>query len=146
MMIAAERPAIAADTPEALREMLAAALKSLASPEHPATEQIVLDPALLAADDAAAAVLERLSRKVEVGRRLLAAYIDGFGKPVDDRPVRAEVSTYLACLFVFAGLARGDWKFLNTAMKMQDGILIDRPITLPAAFESALHISLGEAP
>lgn len=146
MTIAAERPVVTAGTPEALREMLAAALKSLASPEQPATEGIILDPALLTADDAAVAVLEQLSRKVEVGRRLRAAYIDGFGKPVDDRPVRAEVSTYLACLFVFAGLVRGDWKFLNTAMKMQDGILIDRPIALPAAFESALRVSLGEAP
>ncbi|WP_377845042.1 hypothetical protein [Bosea sp. UC22_33] len=145
MTIAAERPAATADTLKTLREMLAAVRASLVSPELPATEVIVLDPALLTADDAAAAVLEQLSRKVEVGRRLRAAYIDGFGKPVDDRPVRVDVSTYLACLFMFVGLARGDWKFLNTAMKMQDGILVDKPITLPAAFESALRVSLGEA-
>ena len=144
-MTAADGPTLAKGDREALREALAAALETLRSPQLPATERIVLDPALLAADDAAAAALERLSRKVEVGRRLLAAYADGFGKPVDSQPVRADVLPYLASLFVFAGLARGDWKFLNTAMKMQDGILIDRPVTLPDAFDRALRVCLDEA-
>ena len=144
-MTAADRPSLAKDDREALREALAAALETLRSPQFSATERIVLDPALLAADDAAAAVLERLSRKVEVGRRLLAAYADGFGKQVDSQPVRADVLPYLASLFVFVGLARGDWKFLNTAMKMQDGILVDRPVTLPDAFDRALRACLDEA-
>ena len=85
-MTAADRPSLAKDDREALREALAAALETLRSPQFSATERIVLDPALLAADDAAAAVLERLSRKVEVSRRLLAAYADGFGKPVGSQP------------------------------------------------------------
>lgn len=144
-MTAADPPALANGERDGLREVLAAALATLRSPQPSATERIVLDPALLAADDTAAAVLERLSRKVEVGRRLLAAYADGVGKPIDSKPVRAEVLPYLASLFVFVGLARGDWKFLNTAMKMQDGILVDRPVTLPGAFDHALRVCLDEA-
>jgi hypothetical protein len=129
------------DTLEAMRSRFAADPQVSGA----ATAALILDGAILDVDDRAAATLELLSRKVEVGRVLRAAYAGGLGAAVGEDVVPPAIATYLAALFVHAGLSRRDWKFINTAVKMEHGILTGMPIVLPDAAALALRCALGEA-
>jgi hypothetical protein len=106
---------------------------------------IILDEALTSADDNAAAILEQLARKVEVGKRLRASYLGGLGASIEDVPADPAVVQYLGALFVYVGLTRGDWKLLNTAMKMEGGIVDGRAVDLPTSASAALEFAIGEA-
>ncbi|MFO1149360.1 MAG: hypothetical protein U1E62_13375 [Alsobacter sp.] len=148
MTTGSDIPAVPPDVMGALRDMLEAMRAGLAADlqvRGSATAAIILDAALLDAGDEAAATFESLSRKVEVGRALRAAYAGGLGAALVEDVVPPAIATYLAALLVHAGLSRRDWKFINTAVKMEDGILTGLPVVLPGAAGFALRCVLGEA-
>lgn len=75
----------------------------------------------LADDDAA--ILERLSKKVEVVRRLSAVYAPDLSTVVDRSPVSADVAVALCGVYLATAFQRRDLKWLNTSLKMLDGCL-----------------------
>lgn len=148
MTIAADLPSIDAGQVVALRASLEEMRRNcLVHPEisKAPTARLVLDAALLDTTEASVDVLEALTRKVEVGRELRIAYKDGLGAAISGERVHVEIARYLAALFVFAGLARADWKFLNAALKMEGGILNEGRVELPEPFERTLRHVLGES-
>jgi hypothetical protein len=66
--------------------------------------------------------LDRLAKKVEVVRRVDDFYANGWLPHADARPVEPPVLTSIHLLFAAAGIASGDFKWVNTALKMCDGI------------------------
>lgn len=95
-------------------------------------------------DDVTAATLEILARKVEVGRRLRRCYSADLARPVSDEPVQPAFCVALAAAFVHFGLLRQDWKWINTALKMDYGILEEPAYAAPAEIARLLDAALEE--
>lgn len=68
-------------------------------------------------------VLERLCKKIEVPRRLYAFYELDLSKASGDDEVHGAYITYLCCLYLYSAAAFHDFKHLNTALKLLDGVL-----------------------
>lgn len=83
-------------------------------------------------------VLEKLSKKVEVSRRLRLFYSADLSKPLGDEVLAPGYAESLAAAFLHFGLVRGDWKWLNTVLKMEWGILLSPAFALPDALSPIL--------
>lgn len=103
-----------------------------------ATEPFIasLDPATPAACDRV--TLERLSRKAEVARKLYRSYQPDLSKPASQEPARPEFALYLAVYYLHAGCALGDWKWINTGVKMTEGIVEVPVLQVPEAVKDAV--------
>lgn len=77
-------------------------------------------------------VLYRLSRKIEVARRLCRAYSADLARPVDAAPLAPAALEGLCALFLAWSAFHGDPRFLNTVLKVEAGILAAPAVTLPA--------------
>ena len=84
--------------------------------------------------------LERLTRKIEVARKLYQAYQPDLSKATSDVPARSEFAVYLAIYYLHAGYSLGDWKWINTGVKMTEGILLVPALDVPAELKSVLAL------
>jgi hypothetical protein len=98
-----------------------------------------------ALDEEAAATLETLARKIEVGRRLRLAYSDDLAKPAGDEMAEPAFARALAAAFTHFGMLRQDWKWINTALKMEWGILQEPAFQMPETVGRILASLLEEA-
>jgi hypothetical protein len=89
-------------------------------------------------------VLERLAKKVEVARRLCRSYTEDMGKPLDATPIAPGYAEALAAAFFHHGLLRKDWKWINTVLKLDWGILIAPAFQMPDDLPGLLVDFLGE--
>ena len=83
------------------------------------------------------AMLEHLTRKVEVARRLWAFYEEDLSRPVERVPVHEAYAHHLCAIFLATAAVTADFKFLNTALKMLDGFLIEPAIAREARLAEA---------
>jgi hypothetical protein len=95
-------------------------------------------------DDSAAATIEVLAKKIEVGRRLRCCYSKDVSQPAGEAAVDPAFCAALAGAFVHFGALRRDWKWINTALKMDYGILQDPPFTLPPPLARILDAILEQ--
>jgi hypothetical protein len=98
-----------------------------------------------ALDEEAAATLETLARKVEVGRRLRVAYSSDLARPAGDEMVEPAFAGALAAAFAHFGMLRQDWKWINTALKMEWGILQEPTFQMSETVRRLLASLLEEA-
>jgi hypothetical protein len=82
-----------------------------------------------------AEVLEALSRKVEVARRLRAFYRPDF-RNADETLVAEGYPAYLCAVDLLAAQTLPDYKFLNCALKMLDGILVEPTLAPELALDA----------
>lgn len=108
------------------------------------TEQFIASLDVQALSDADASSLERLTRKIEVGRKLVKSYEAGLSKIRDGSPVRSEFALLLAVLFFQAGMVRRDWKWINTGVKMVEGILLQPSLDIPPGLKDVAAMIVGE--
>ncbi|MHC5113734.1 MAG: hypothetical protein ACYTGP_04825 [Planctomycetota bacterium] len=78
-----------------------------------------------APDAAGVARLDQLARKVEVARRLWAFYEPDLSRPVERTLVHDAYAAHLCAVFLSTAARTADPKFLNTAVKMLDGMLLE---------------------
>jgi len=69
--------------------------------------------------------LDRLCKKVDVVGRVSAFYTPDLARSAEAEPIATPYATALAAALLLAAEARGDLKFLNTALKILDGRLGD---------------------
>jgi len=82
--------------------------------------------------------LERLTRKIEVARKLYQAYQPDLSKASSETPVRVGFVLYLMLYYIHAGRLLGDWKWVNTGVKMMEGILLVPEVDVPASIRDAI--------
>lgn len=88
--------------------------------------------------------LETLCKKIEVSRRLRLFYSTDLSKPLSEETPASGYAEALAAAFLHFGLARGDWKWLNTVLKMEWGILLSPTFVLPGSLSPILSEALGD--
>ena len=89
-----------------------------------ATETFIAGLSAAPLSPAQVRVMERLAKKVEVARKLCRGYAEDMGKPLDATPTAPGYAEALAAAFFHHGLLRNDWKWINTVLKLDWGILI----------------------
>lgn len=129
-------------------ELARTLLRELPAPVEVAdfnTERFIvsLDPEQVASCDRA--TLERLTRKIEVARKLYQSYQPDLSKPSSQTPVRSAFALYLTVFYFHAGLVLGDWKWINTGVKMTEGILLVPALDIPAAIREMISRVEGMA-
>ena len=81
-------------------------------------------------------ILAKLTRKAEVAKRLFTAYSSDLQKSVSTEIVSPDYVLALCGIFLAAAEQCGDYRLLNCALKMLDGIVeeprIERPTVLDA--------------
>ena len=83
-------------------------------------------------------VLEALARKVEVARRVHERYDAGLRAPVSEAILAASWVPALGAAFLDAAERTGDLKWLNSALKLQDGVLREPLFTGHPALEERI--------
>ena len=109
-----------------------------------ATEVFIGALSSLKIDLETATVLEALAKKVEVGRKLRLAYTVDLAKQASDLCVAPAYAEALAAAYVHFGLMRKDWKWINTALKMEWGILQEPAFQMPQPIAELLVALLEE--
>ncbi|GMV55112.1 MAG: hypothetical protein AMXMBFR6_09170 [Betaproteobacteria bacterium] len=71
----------------------------------------------------AEANLDRLRKKIEVVRKLYRYYLPDMSGPANPTPLSPEALQRLCALLLKAALLRNDMRYLNSALKLLDGIL-----------------------
>lgn len=77
------------------------------------------------------AVLFRLSRKIEIARRLCRTYDRDIRKPASDQRAEPPVVAALCGVFLAWAEYHNDFRFLNTVLKVDGGILSPSAVSLP---------------
>ncbi len=88
--------------------------------------------------------LELLTRKVEVASKLKVRYQSDLGHVLDDDPVAEGYAEALAAAYVHFGVLAGEWKWINTALKMDGGILTSPTFRTPPELLGLLSDVLDE--
>ena len=96
----------------------------LASGIEPAFEQL------------SGAQLDRLRRKVEVARKLYARYENDLSLPATTETLSAAGVNQLCAVMLLAALRSRDARFLNSALKLIDGLIA--PASVPVSMELVL--------
>lgn len=91
-------------------------------------------------------VLYRLSRKIEVSRRLYRAYGADLARPVEAAPATPAVVEGLCALFLAWSEFHGDPRFLNTVLKVEAGILLVPAVHLSPALRDWTMLLLENLP
>lgn len=81
-------------------------------------------------------ILTRLTRKAEVARRLFTAYTPDLERPASSEILSPAHALALTGLLLAAAERFGDYRSLNCAIKMLDGIVIEPPIGGSALLEA----------
>lgn len=89
-------------------------------------------------------IMEKLAKKVEVARKLCRGYAGELGKPREIAPIASEYVEVLAAAFVHHGLSREDWKWINTVLKLDWGILTTPEFRVSEGLAKLLDDLLGE--
>ena len=84
------------------------------------------------------AVLEALARKVEVARRIHERYDAALRAPASPAILPASWVPALGAAFLDAAERTGDLKWLNSALKLQDGVLREPPFAGHPALEDRI--------
>lgn len=69
------------------------------------------------------AQLDRLRRKIEVARKLYARYESDLSRPATTEPLSAAGINRLCAIMLLAALRHHDARFLNSALKLIDGLI-----------------------
>src|SRR5262245_37724923 len=69
--------------------------------------------------------LEALAKKVEVGRRLYVAYDAEIKRAMTNEVAHPSYVALLCAIFLAVAEQGPAWRFLNTALKMTDGVLLE---------------------
>jgi hypothetical protein len=79
----------------------------------------------------AEAQLDRLRKKIEVARKLCRYYLPDLSRAVAPTPLSAAAVRRLCALLLKAALLRRDARYLNSALKLLDGVLGRNDCTFP---------------
>jgi hypothetical protein len=74
--------------------------------------------------------LDRLRRKIEVARKLYAGYDGKLSTPVKDALLSAAGVNRLCAVMLLAALRSGDTRFLNSALKLIDGLVLPATVSV----------------
>lgn len=74
-------------------------------------------------DEPPFAILEILAKKIEVGQRLCSGYDDAIAKVTNEDAADTRFIEALAAALLFYGVRLGEWKWINTVLKLDWGIL-----------------------
>jgi hypothetical protein len=91
-----------------------------------------------------AEVLEALARKIEVARRLHESYDATLGRPASATLLDPAWLPALGAAFLDAAERMRDLKWLNTALKLQDGVLREPSFAGDAALEARIRRMLEQ--
>ncbi|MCM8594228.1 hypothetical protein [Accumulibacter sp.] len=69
------------------------------------------------------AQLDRLRKKIEVARKLCRYYVSDLSRAAEPTPLAAAAVRRLCVLLLKAALVRDDARYLNSALKLLDGVL-----------------------
>ncbi|MDR7142205.1 hypothetical protein [Rhizobium sp. BE258] len=94
------------------------AASSLFNLEALLTQQV--EPAL---EQLSNAQLDRLRRKIEIARKLYARYESDLSRPATTEPLSAAGINQLCAIMLLAALRHHDARFLNSALKLIDGLI-----------------------
>lgn len=86
-------------------------------------------------------ILEQMCKKVEVGKAVWALYDEKWKPCKEAGKIDNKFLDILAAAYLHYGLFFRDWKWLNTALKMEDGIL-QKEGFIPSPHLSALLNSM----
>lgn len=96
------------------------------------------------------AQLDRLRKKVEVARRLYRVYLPDLSRAVGTQVLSEAAVRRLCVLMLKAALARHDARFLNSALKLLDGVLAredcDFPDELRALARAVIEVLVPPVP
>lgn len=79
----------------------------------------------------AEAQLDRLRKKIEVARKLCRYYLPDLSRAALPEPLPAAAVRRLCALLLKAALLRNDARYLNSALKLLDGVLGREDCTFP---------------
>lgn len=128
----------------ALLERLLGALPTPQGGAGFATEPFIAGLSSSPLSPAEVEVMERLAKKIEVARKLCRGYAQDMGKPLDAAPAAPGYAEALAAAFFHHGLLRDDWKWINTVLKLDWGILTAPAFQMPDDLAALLVDLLGE--
>lgn len=89
-------------------------------------------------------MLDRLCKKIEVPRRLCSIYTLNLDKAVERTPVRNDFLRYLCGVYLWVARETGDLKFLNTGMKLLDGVLRQPELDFPDTYREFANLAMAE--
>jgi hypothetical protein len=96
------------------------------------------------------AQLDRLRKKVEVARKLYRFYLPDLSRPAGTQVLSAAAVRYLCALMLKAALVGHDARFLNSALKLLDGVLeredCDFPDELRSLARGAFEVLVPPVP
>lgn len=106
-----------------------------------------LEPSLHTADwwaltPQAEAHLDRLRKKIEVARRLCRYYLPDLSRAAAPAPLSATGAQRLCALLLRAAVLRRDARYLNSALKLLDGVLGRDDLAFPAELGALAHATL----
>ncbi|WP_293800219.1 hypothetical protein [uncultured Bosea sp.] len=128
-------------------ELLQRSIRALPVPQGSegfATEVFIAGLSPDSLDPVQVRTMEKLAKKVEVARKLCRGYAGELGKPLEIAPIAPEYVEVLAAAFLHHGLSREDWKWINTVLKLDWGILTTPEFRLPEGLAKLLDDLLGE--
>ena len=128
----------------ALLRELTRALPTPQGSEGFATEVFIAGLSPEPLDPVQVRIMEKLAKKVEVARKLCRGYGGELGKPLEIVPIAPEYAEALAVAFFHHGLFREDWKWINTVLKLDWGILTTPEFRMPEGLVKLLDDLLGE--
>lgn len=85
---------------------------------------------------------DRLRRKIEVARKVYQTYEPDLSRPTSSVPLSAEAINQLCALMLLAALRQRDVRFLNSALKLIDGILAPANVQVSQRLISLAHATL----
>lgn len=87
-------------------------------------------------------LLDRLRKKVEVARKLYRFYLPDLSRSVDTQLLAAAAVRHLCALMLKAALVRHDTRYLNSALKLLDGVLTREDCDFPDELRALAHATL----
>lgn len=90
----------------------------------------------------AEAHLDRLRKKIEVARRLCRYYLPDLSRAAAPTPLSAAGIQRLCALLLRAAVLRRDARYLNSALKLLDGVLGRDDLAFPAELRALAHAAL----
>jgi hypothetical protein len=85
---------------------------------------------------------DRLRKKIEVARKIFRYYLPDLSRAAAPIPLSCEAVQRLCCLLLKLALIRRDARYLNSALKLLDGILDLNDCSFPEELNTLAHATL----
>lgn len=85
---------------------------------------------------------DRLRRKIEVARKIFGTYEPDLSRPSSGAPLSADAMNQLCALMLLIALRRKDARYLNSALKLIDGVVEPAGIAVSERLISLTHAVL----